>query len=108
MFFYTPLLQEPPDVPLPCPQENLDWYGELYLKYPLNQRLYPAQFGKLFKSRAAFYMILNELRLRLSVEEPLSDEDIAGFYSRFKDWFQNLPEPLSPRKVVLPDHLKLQ
>jgi len=113
LFFKVPLLRQPPNCALPCPQENPDWYGELYLKYPLNQRLYPAQFGEIFKAKAAFHVILNELSLRQFTDEPrlntgLSDAEVAEYYMRFRDWFENLPESLSPRKAVLPGHLKLQ
>jgi len=75
--------------------------------------LYSTQFGSVFKAKADFRVILNELGLRLfpgqkSPADRLSDEEIAGFYSRFEGWYQELPESLSPHKAVLPAHLKLQ
>ncbi|KAM0211466.1 hypothetical protein ACHAQD_010259 [Fusarium lateritium] len=39
--------------------------------------------------------------------EALSATETAEFYLRFRTWFDQLPEPLSPRNVVLPSALKL-
>ena len=113
-FSRSPYSKQPPEASLPSPAENPAWYGELYLKYPVSQQLYPVKFGEIFKAKAEFRVILNELGLRLfahqnaAADDRLSNRDASEFCSRFKRWYQALPESLSPRKVVLPGHLTLQ
>ena len=107
------MISGPPAIPLPAPSESQSWYGELYLRYPLHSQLYPLQFGELFKAKAEFCVILNELVRRFfKAKEPSEDRpSVAGaaeFYSRFENWYRELPESISPRKAVLPGHLKLQ
>lgn len=110
-YFRPPLFNRPP-ASLPDPKHEPGWYGEIWLKYPLGRTLFPSSSGDVFKARAEFAIIQNEAAQRLfagSTPAPqLSAAEVAVFYFRFKGWYDSLPEALSPRRAVLPAHLKLQ
>ncbi|EFY95734.2 Zn(2)-Cys(6) zinc finger domain protein [Metarhizium robertsii] len=109
-YFRPPLFNRPP-ASLPDPKHEPEWYGEIWLKYPLGRSLFPSSSGDVFKARAEFAVIQNEAAQRLfagSTPAPqLSAAEVAVFYFRFKGWYDSLPEALSPRRAVLPSHLKL-
>jgi hypothetical protein len=91
--------------------EQPQWYGELWIKYPLGQSRLPTYHGLVFKAQADFWTIITEFLL-LTFSRPrsiarLSLAQIFGFYNRLQAWLHNLPEPLTPRKIVLPHQLKL-
>jgi hypothetical protein len=106
-----PLIREPPESPLPDPLKEPQWYGELWLRYPLSHSRLPTHHGLLFKAKADFWTIMNEVSLltfshhrspsKLPVNQTLQ------FYNRLRDWLHNLPEPLTAKKIVLPQQLKL-
>ncbi|KAM0188465.1 hypothetical protein ACHAPI_010571 [Fusarium lateritium] len=110
-FYRAPLLDGPPTVELPDPLKDPQWYGELWFRYPLNATLHPSNFGQYFKARIDYEKIMNDRGKRLFAStrkiEALSATETAEFYLRFRTWFDQLPEPLSPRNVVLPSALKL-
>ncbi|KAL2261349.1 hypothetical protein VTK26DRAFT_4346 [Humicola hyalothermophila] len=109
-YLEPPLLTEAPKPPLPDPSAQPQWYGELWIKYPLTQSLVPTCHGHLFKAKADFWAIMNDfLLLRFPHHRSptnLSLDQTFGFYNRLQAWLHNLPEPLSARKVVLPQQLK--
>jgi hypothetical protein len=111
-YFRAPQVLRPPESPLPAPSENSRWYGEFWLKYPLGTTLYPSNSGNVFKARAEFAVIMNDAAQRLfgesSQSSGLSTVQVSEFYPRLKSWYHGLPEALSPRRAVLPSHLKLQ
>lgn len=82
------------------------------MKYPLNQTIFPAHHGHLFKAKAELWSITNDIALQAfkysGSRQRLSIEQILGFYSRLTAWYNNLPEPLTPKRIVLPDQFKLQ
>ncbi|KAK4101616.1 hypothetical protein N658DRAFT_558748 [Parathielavia hyrcaniae] len=106
-----PPLKTPPQVPLPDPLSEPQWYGELWLKYPLSQTRLPTYHGLLFKAKADFWTILNEVSsLTFSHHGSPSTLPVNKtllFYNKLTAWLHNLPEPLTPKKIVLPQHLKL-
>lgn len=106
-----PPLREPPKAPLPDPLAQPQWYAELWVRYPLGQSPLPTHHGLLFKAKADFWAILNDASLlTFSHHRPpskLSVVQTLEFYNRLIAWRQNLPEPLTPKKIVLPHQLKL-
>ncbi|KAK4128133.1 hypothetical protein N657DRAFT_564260 [Parathielavia appendiculata] len=106
-----PPLKESPKVPLPDPSNEPQWYGELWLKYPLSHTPLPTYHGFLFKAKADFWTIINEVSMltfshhrspsKLSVNQTLL------FYNRLTAWLHNLPEALTAKKIVLPQQLKM-
>jgi len=111
-YFRPPLIDRPPDVSLPDPSADPGWYGELWIQYPRRGTLHPSHSGDVFKAKAEFAIIMNDAAQRLFGVEPrlqgISAAEIAQFYLRFRDWYDALPESLSPRKIALPSHLKIQ
>lgn len=110
-YLKPPPISKPPAIPLPDPVECPQWYGELWVKYPLSQSRLPTYHGLIFKAIADFWTIMNEVStLTFSRHGPptkLSVEQIFQFYCRLKAWQSSLPEPLTPKKIVLPHQLKL-
>lgn len=110
-YLKPPCIKEPPKTPLPDPMEQPQWYGELWVMYPLNQSPLPTYHGLLFKAKADYWTIITEFLL-LSLSRPratarLPVHKILGFYNRLRAWLHGLPEPLTPKKIVLPHQLKL-
>jgi hypothetical protein len=97
--------------PLPDPVQQPQWYPELWVRYPLSQFRLPTYHGLLFKAKADFWTILTEFSIvafsngRTPADLPVGQ--ILEYYGRLKAWFDNLPEPLTAQKLVLPHQLKL-
>jgi hypothetical protein len=108
-FMICPLLKQPPDWPLPDPSENVRWYGEIWVKYPMTHSLMPSYFGHVFKARCEFRVILNEFCHLVHPEGSGVTLDKANeLYSLLKNWYDDLPAILQPKSIVLPGHLQLQ
>ncbi|KAM0425507.1 hypothetical protein ACHAPT_009296 [Fusarium lateritium] len=107
-FMLPPLLKKPPKWPLPDPSEDIQWYGEIWIKYPLNHGLSPSCFGHVFRTRCQFRIIMNEVcDAAYSEGSKITLDQAHGFRERLEDWYHNLPGPLQPRTIVLPGHLQL-
>lgn len=108
-FHKPPAVPKPPVAPLPDPAESPQWYGELWLKYPHSDKLYPASFGHLFREGCRFVEIMNEAADCLFGSPPRTTAaDFATLYYRFRDWYKNLPGVLLPRNIVLPAQIRIQ
>ncbi|KAF4960207.1 hypothetical protein FGADI_1227 [Fusarium gaditjirri] len=59
-FMLSPLIKEPPKWPLPDPSQDPSWYGEIWVKYPLNHGLSPMHLGEVIHARSQFRIIMNE------------------------------------------------
>lgn len=104
-------MRHPPQVPLPDPIENPQWYGEIWVKYPGSQSRFPTHLGFMFKAKAELWTIMNDFSL-LSFRDHgpplnLSIPQVLEFYNKLINWLHKLPEPLSPRKIVTPHQIKL-
>jgi hypothetical protein len=111
-YLQTPLLQKPPREPLPDPTTAAQWYGELYLQYPLNPIRFPVHHAQLFKAKADLRIIMNDVGLyyfrRDGGRRKPSKEIVERFHARLVAWFDSLPESLLPVAIVLPPQLLLQ
>ncbi|KAK4231734.1 hypothetical protein QBC38DRAFT_203026 [Podospora fimiseda] len=109
-YLKPPVLREPPAAALPDPAAYPNYYGEMWVKYPLTSSRLPIYHGLLFKAKAEFWTILNEFSLQsfpLSRPSNMQPRQIIIFYQRLRRWLSNLPEELTPRKIVFPSQLKL-
>lgn len=111
-FFKPPLLEEPPQIPLPDPAEDPVWYGQTWLRYPQSSTPAGTSFGFTFKAVCELRVIMNAMCCAM-FEKPgeltkLSLDATLNFYSKLRDWFDNLPDPLLPHKIVFPNQIKLQ
>jgi len=111
LLFEAPLMLEPPQIPLPDPNTNPDWYSEVWYRYPTGNRLCPASFAQLFYARAELRTITNDILLQCygnrSPIRYLSIDQACAFTHRLKAWFNKLPRVLNTKKSVLPSHLLL-
>lgn len=105
-----PLMQAPPESPLPDPSE--EWYSESWVQYPLDDVLYPLHHPTFFKSKCEFAVILNQLCVAIydedgkKIEPP--QEEIRDFLKRLGTWHFFLPRPLCPANIIFPFELNLQ
>jgi hypothetical protein len=110
-YLQPPPLREPPQSPLPDPLEQPQWYAEMWVRYPLSQSPVPTHHGLVFKARADFWAIVNDASLltfsHVRPPSKLPVNQTLEFYNKLRAWEQNLPEPLTPKKIVLPHQLKL-
>ncbi|ETN39142.1 uncharacterized protein HMPREF1541_05365 [Cyphellophora europaea CBS 101466] len=107
-FMLSPLLTKPPDWPLPDPSEDAQWYGEIWLKYPLSDRLSPSNFAHLLRARCLFRIIMNDFcHAAFSKGSRVTLAGAHGFRERLRCWYDELPGPLRPETIVLPGHLQL-
>ncbi|KAK0630112.1 hypothetical protein B0T17DRAFT_490691 [Bombardia bombarda] len=109
--FRPPLVKKPPESPLPDPVAFPQWYGEIWVRYPLSQSRSSTHHGPLFKAKADMWTIMHDFTLICFRDSAsplkLSMDQILGFYNRLVAWFDNLPEPLTPKNISMPHHLKL-
>ncbi|KAK4661170.1 LOW QUALITY PROTEIN: uncharacterized protein QC763_704630 [Podospora pseudopauciseta] len=110
--FEKPLVDDPPEVPLPAITADSSWYGEVWLKYPLERILYPSHFAEFYKANTEFRVILNDISKTLHGEagqsrSPPAESKIAALYWRLQAWYAALPESLSPRTIVFTAQMKL-
>jgi hypothetical protein len=110
--FEPPLVQSPPAIPLPDPSIDPGWYGQIWLRYPLDPKLYTTHFPHQFKAQAEVRFIMNDNWLRQFGKEVSSSapglHETNEFYSRLRKWYDDLPEPLTPAKITFPSQLMLQ
>ncbi|RTE81585.1 hypothetical protein BHE90_003910 [Fusarium euwallaceae] len=107
-FMLPPLLKKPPEWALPNPTMSARWYGEIWIKYPLNNGLSPSYFSHIFRARCQFRIIMNEIcDAAYSEGSSITLDKAHGFRERLASWYRSLPGPLQPRTIVLPGHLQL-
>ncbi|KAF4967251.1 hypothetical protein FSARC_5163 [Fusarium sarcochroum] len=108
-FFRPPMMKSPPRYLLLDPKDNSAWYPELWIMYPLSQNPIPIQLGDHFKAVAEFYILLNDVGKfafpKLQPRRKLTLDEAWGFYLTLKEWYNNLPDSLSPSQAVLPFQL---
>ncbi|KAK4162169.1 hypothetical protein QBC43DRAFT_88833 [Cladorrhinum sp. PSN259] len=109
-YLKSPLLKEPPQASLPDPAAFPNFYGELFIRYPLTTSRLPVYHGLLFKAKAEFWTILNELSVlnfSTSGTPSMPPQQIIAFYRKLRNWLDNLPQELTARKIVFPAQLKI-
>lgn len=112
-FFREPMIRHPPEVPLPDPESNPAWYGEVLLRYPTTGAIVPMRHGHTFKAIAALRIILNDISGSVftspdRTKHVISWDEASLFRQRLDGLFENLPQVLTPSKIVFPCHMKLQ
>ncbi|KAK4662407.1 hypothetical protein QC763_0087920 [Podospora pseudopauciseta] len=120
ILFEPPLINKPPDVPLPDPATNPEWYGQICLKYPGDTKLHTTHFPYQFQAQCQVRVIMNDMWIerfgssRQSSPEggttmlPSTQlEQTNEFYARLKAWFDSLPDPLTPPRIVFPSQILL-
>ncbi|KAL8339053.1 hypothetical protein RB601_006007 [Gaeumannomyces tritici] len=101
--------------PLPFPPLDEVHYskyaGELWLQFPGAQHPVPCHHGLSFRYIVAFRQIMCDVADRVYGQgkspRPLSFLESMGYRKRLLYWFDHLPPPLRPDRVVTPTDLKL-
>ncbi|KAF5716035.1 nitrate assimilation regulatory nirA [Fusarium mundagurra] len=112
-FMTQPLLKTPPKTSLPDPDRDPDWYGEIWLKYPSSSTLVPLRTGLVFRAKMSFSIVLNEVMLEIQEDSTDSylfkhgGKKILEIAEVLDTWYKDMPEPLSPTKIVSPSQLKI-
>lgn len=111
-FYFTkpPFIRDPPDYPLPDPALDSRWYGEIWIRYPLGQRVFPSNLGYTIRANFQLRRLMNDMGAEIfEVDRPprSSVAQVLDCKARLDSWFTHLPEPLMPTRVVLPDHIKI-
>jgi hypothetical protein len=108
-FAFAPLLSDPPDWRLPDPSKDARWYGEIWVKYPLNNRIVPSHFSQVFNARSHFRVIMNKAcQAAYAKGSEMTLGKANELLLQLKGWHDSLSEPLRPKTIVLPGHLQLQ
>jgi hypothetical protein len=112
-YFRAPQLKGLPATPLPDPDENPEWYGEIWLQLPSSpgSRI-STNHGHVFKAIVRLRQIANDIASIVfqegKVTRSLTFTEIVAFRRRLDEWYAELPEPIMPRHMVFPSHLKVQ
>ncbi|KAI1465251.1 uncharacterized protein F4812DRAFT_440233 [Daldinia caldariorum] len=109
-FSAPPHLKKAPEFPLPDPVTDPKFYGEIWIRYPMSPRLHSVDLGHLIKANFELRHLMNQMALELFEEGKapcISVEKALECKSRLDNWFVNLPDVLSPTKIVFPDHIKI-
>ncbi|KAF4334289.1 nitrate assimilation regulatory nirA [Fusarium beomiforme] len=111
-FMTVPLLKSPPQSAIPDPDRDPSWFGEIWLKFPSSSVLIPLRTGLVFKAKSDFSVVLN--KCMLEIEDAPDDYvyqngaiKIIDVIKKLEDWYNGLPEPLSPANIVSPSQLKV-
>ncbi|KAK2608972.1 hypothetical protein QQS21_002452 [Conoideocrella luteorostrata] len=111
VMFDETVIKNPPNITLPDPSVDPDWYGQIWVKYPLSPRPVSTHFEHLFKACADIRIIMNDICLQC-FRKPASSrkvtlEQALQFRTRLKNWQKDLPGPLTPERIVYPSHFIL-
>ncbi|KAM0513443.1 hypothetical protein ACHAPE_007907 [Trichoderma viride] len=114
MFSYhtPPLITARPALALP---DNLEAYGEIWIKYPTASAPVPLHLGQILKANIEFGIILHGIIRSLfpspsALEEKkmlLSVTQATEHHSRLRKWYEQLPSYLSSQNLILPVHFDM-
>jgi hypothetical protein len=105
LFMFPPLLKGPPSWSFPDPSESTQWYGEVWVNYPLSHRLSPLYFGQVFRARSQFRVIMNEFcRKAWSKDSAVTIEKANELHSQLSRWyngygFRTRPKAASGKRI---------
>lgn len=108
------LLGDPPEVDLPDPDEDPDWYGEFALVYPPSTVPTPTYWPHTFRAMCGLRVIMNQVAHEAFRDHHpqavpgLPRHKALEIQSQLREWYAGLPEPLQPKMAVFPSHLRLQ
>lgn len=112
---HAPVLQKPPEEPLPDPTYHPSWYGEVWVRYPMAPEAVPVQLGQVLRARHIFRITMNEFcraayGASAAAAAPLAVtlDKADDLHAQLMRWYNELPPSLLPRAIVLPGHLQLQ
>lgn len=108
-----PLLSDPPATRLPDANLESVWYGESWVRYPLDDTIYPLHHPHFFRAKCEFSIIMNHVATDLFGDKDIgikevSQEKLTNYLSDLKTWYTSLPAMLVPADIVYPFQFNLQ
>ncbi|KAH6642661.1 hypothetical protein C7974DRAFT_385900 [Boeremia exigua] len=106
----APFIPEPPAFKAPNPDDDFEWYGEVYIRYPLSPTATRMYLGHVMKATIDLRIIMNDIALEQFASQelkPLSSAQLLGFKRRLEAVIQKLPATLSPSRILLPCHFNV-
>ncbi|KAI9154761.1 Nitrogen assimilation transcription factor nirA [Paramyrothecium foliicola] len=102
-----PLLQSLPD-----PDEAAEYYGEIWVKYPLAQTLVPIRMGECILANLRLQHLTYVIAVHLfpkvrNNNTRWSLDQARRFYSQLRAWYAELPSSFSPAELVFPPQILL-
>ncbi|KAK3301844.1 uncharacterized protein B0T15DRAFT_563508 [Chaetomium strumarium] len=104
-----PRLRAPPDIPLPDPDSDPDWYGQITLRYPADPKLYTTHFPQQFyaqsgmcRAMAVACVYRHQLSTYLSPSVPSLPVVYDYYHSHLKLWYDSLLGSLMPSRIAFP------
>lgn len=107
----APFVKDPPAFAAPDPDLDPEWYGEVYIRYPLSPTVTRMRLGYVMKATIALRVIMNDIALaQFASQQPtvLHPGHKLEFKRRLDSWMQKLPTTLNPNKILLPCHFNVQ
>ncbi|KAF5692882.1 C6 transcription factor [Fusarium denticulatum] len=105
----APLIRGHPATPMPDPDREPLWYGELWLRYPPSLKLVPMHFGYVYQAQTELRRIANGITcIRFTGQKTarsLPASDLDRLQRVLDDWYIGLPEPIKSHRAVLPSQL---
>ncbi|KZM24621.1 DNA binding [Ascochyta rabiei] len=105
-----PFIRNPPAFAAPDPDVDLEWYGDIYVRYPLSPTVTRMYLGHVIKATIDLRLIVNDISLLQFVhneEKELSPQQVLDFKARLDGLMKQLPVTLAPRRISLPCHLNV-
>ncbi|KAJ4985950.1 C6 transcription factor [Stagonosporopsis vannaccii] len=106
----APFVQNPPEFAAPDPDHDPEWYGEVYVRYPLSPTVTRMRLGYVIKATIDLRIIMNDIALaQFASQGPteLSSRQVLEFKRRLESFNQKLPAALAPSKILLPCHFNV-
>ncbi|CEI61389.1 hypothetical protein FVEN_g5898 [Fusarium venenatum] len=107
----APLIRGPPVTPMPDPDEDPSWFGELWLRYPPSLTLVPMHFGYVYRAQTELRRIANDIACLMftgqKTAQSLPASELDRLQKVLNDWYIALPEPIKSHKAVLPCQLTM-
>lgn len=107
----APFVDHPPAFAAPDPDVDPDWYGEVFVRYPLSRTITRMHLGYVMKATINLRIILNDMSLlqfATKEQKALTSAQVLAFKTRLDTLMQNLPPVLAPSRISLPCHLNVQ
>lgn len=110
-FHRPPLLDEPPQYPLPSEKDASLLFGEVWLTYPGAPAPVPMHHGLTFKAHAQLRVIMNAMAKDwFSKDVPSLIRDAyqraLSYQKRLEAWYTDLSTPVTARHMIFPSALK--
>ena len=109
-YFRPPIVEQPPQIALPDAKQQPQWYGDVWVRYPQSQTIYPLHLGHNLQAETAIHAIMNKMGLLAfgDSSKSLSLEDYVELKQALDAWKESLPEVLQSARLIFPPHFALQ